>query len=338
MKILVAGGAGYIGTHTCAVLAELGYELVVIDSLVNSSPDNIRRLRQIVRGPIEFIEADLRDRDLLERVFSQHSIHAVINFAGYKAVGESVKIPLDYYDNNLDCAVSLLTTMRRHDVKIMVFSSSAVVYAESGPLPVDENAAIDPGNPYARTKFFIEEMLRDLARADPAWKIAILRYFNPVGAHPSGLIGELPSGLPNNLMPTIGKVAAGELEKLQIFGNDYDTPDGTAIRDYIHVMDLARGHGNALQALGAREAGQVLTLNLGTGRGYSVLEMVRAYEAACGNELAIEFVDRRAGDLACSCADPGLAKSQLGWQAELDIDDMCRDAWNWQQRLSAGEG
>lgn len=337
MKILVAGGAGYIGAHTCVVLAELGYDLVVIDSLVNSSLDNVRRLRQISPGPIEFIEADLRDRDLLEQVFSRHSIDAVINFAGFKAVGESVTMPLDYYDNNLDCAVSLLTTMCRHDVRFMVFSSSAAVYAESASLPIVESAAIGPCSPYGKTKFFIEEMLRDLARADSAWKIAILRYFNPVGAHPSGLIGEAPSGLPNNLMPLIGKVAAGELDKLQIFGNDYDTPDGTAIRDYIHVMDLARGHGNALQALGAREAGRVLTLNLGTGRGYSVLEMVKAYEAACGHELAIEFVGRRAGDLACSFADSGLAKTELGWRAELDIDDMCRDAWNWQQRLSAGK-
>ena len=318
------------------VLAELGYDLVVIDSLAKSSLENIRRLRQISDRPIEFIEADLRDRDMLEQVFSRYPIRAVINFAGHKAVGESVKMPLDYYENNLDCAVSLLKTMGRHDVRFMVFSSSAAVYAEPESLPMDENAKIGPSSPYGKTKLFIEEMLRDLARADPAWKIAILRYFNPVGAHPSGLIGEAPRGSPNNLMPIIGKVAAGELEKLKIFGNDYDTPDGTAIRDYIHVMDLARGHGSALKALGARELGQVLTLNLGTGRGYSVLEMVKAYEAACGHELAFEFVGRRTGDMANSYADPGRAKTELGWQAELDIGDMCRDAWNWQQRLSTG--
>lgn len=338
MKVLVAGGAGYIGTHTCVVLAELGYELVVIDSLVNSSQENIQRLRQISDRPIEFIEADLRDRELLDRVFSQYPIHAVINFAGYKSVGESVEMPLDYYDNNLDCAVSLLKTMCRHEVKLMVFSSSAAVYAEPGSLPIDESAAIGPCSPYGKTKLFIEEMLRDLAHADSAWRIALLRYFNPAGAHPSGLIGEAPKGLPNNLMPIIGKVAAGELEKLQIYGNDYDTPDGTAIRDYIHVMDLARGHGNALKALGARKAGQVLTLNLGSGLGYSVMEMVKAYEVASGRELAIEFVDRRAGDIARSYADPGLAKTELDWQAELDIGDICRDAWNWQQRLSSGNG
>lgn len=332
MKILVAGGAGYIGTHTCVSLLESGYEVIVVDSLVNSQADGIRRIREISGKEVAFIEADVRDKKALHDIFSRHRIDAVINFAGHKAVGESVSIPLDYYDNNLNCAFSLLQTMASFDVKFLVFSSSAAVYGEPLKLPIDENARTEPENPYGRSKLYIEQMLGDIWRADKSWKLAILRYFNPVGAHYSGLIGESPTGIPNNLMPVIAKVAAGELPQLKIFGGDYDTRDGTAVRDYIHVMDLARGHCRAIRKLQESSQGRALTLNLGTGKGYSVLEIFRAFEQVCGRKLPFEVVERRAGDVASSYADPALAKSEIEWEAEFGIVDMCKDAWNWQQR------
>lgn len=334
MKILVAGGAGYIGTHSCVSLLLAGHEVVVVDSLVNSRAENIRRVEKISGRRVEFIECDLRKRKLLDTIFASHRPDAVINFAGHKAVGESVRQPLRYYDNNLNCALTLLESMRAHDVKLMVFSSSAAVYGEPAALPIREDADTSPQSPYGRTKLCIEQILKDLWQADESWKIAILRYFNPVGAHPSGLIGEQPNDEPGNLMPIIGKVAAGELKQLEIFGYDYDTSDGTAIRDYIHVMDLARGHEKAIKRLAALPRGELLTINLGTGKGYSVLEVLAAYQRTCGHKLPFRQASRRVGDVACCWADAAYAKQEIDWQAELDIDEMCRDAWNWQQKLA----
>lgn len=333
MNILVAGGAGYIGSHTCVALLEAGHDVIIVDSLVNSRIDNIQSIREIANSKIEFIEADVRDRNAVNKIFLNHQITAVINFAGHKSVNDSVNNPLDYYDNNLNCAMSLLECMSRHNVKQLVFSSSAAVYGEPVELPIMEDARLAPLNPYGRTKKFIEDILRDTSQADDSWKIAILRYFNPVGAHPSGLIGEWPNNIPNNLMPVIAKVATGELEKLSIFGGDYDSIDGTAIRDYIHVMDLARGHNHAIQGLGRLDQGEILTLNLGTGKGYSVLEILKSFEQACGREIPFEVVARRAGDVACCYADAGLASKEINWNSELGIDDMCKDAWNWQLQL-----
>lgn len=333
MKMLVAGGAGYIGAHTCAVLLEAGHELVIVDSLVNSRVSNIQSIQKITNKKIHFVEADIRERKCLDDVFLKYQIDAVINFAGHKALSESIDRPLDYYDNNLNCAIALLECMTRHNVRIFLFSSSATVYGKPAQLPISEEAATAPQSPYGRTKLFIEEMLRDVLQADPSWRIAILRYFNPVGAHPSGLIGEWSGDRPNNLMPNIVQVAAGQQEKLNIFGGDYDTPDGTAIRDYIHVMDLARGHNSAIQKLETLDKGEILTLNLGTGKGYSVLKIVKTFEEVCGRKIPFEIVARRDGDVDCCYSDPGLAKDKIKWEADLGIYDMCRDAWNWQNQL-----
>jgi len=330
MKILVAGGAGYIGTHTCVSLLQSGHQVIVVDSLANSRIENIQRVQDITGKRVEFIESDVRDRASLNAIFSKNRIDAVINFAGHKAVGDSVNKPLDYYDNNLNCAISLLECMVSNNVKVMVFSSSAAVYAQSAEPPITENTRTEPMSPYGRTKLYIEEMLRDVSRADKSWKVVILRYFNPVGAHPSGLIGEQSTGVPSNLLPTITRVAAGDQEMLNVFGNDYDTRDGTAIRDYIHVMDLARGHVQAIQKLEALSEGRVLTVNLGTGKGYSVLEILKTFETVCGRKVPFNCVNRREGDMACCYADPGLAKVELDWESELGMDEMCKDAWNWQ--------
>lgn len=335
MEILVAGGAGFIGTHTCLSLLQAGHRVIVVDSLINSRIENLRRVQEIAGKRLEFVEADCRERRSLDAIFSNHRIGAVINLAGHKAVGESVEMPLDYYDNNLNCAISLVQCMARHDVKVMVFSSSAAVYGESAVSPITEDASTEPGSPYGRTKLYIEEILKDVFSADNSWKTIILRYFNPVAAHPSGLIGEQSSGVPSNLFPRVVRVAAGEQATLNVFGDDYSTRDGTAIRDYIHVMDLALGHVRAIQKLETLSDGAVLTINLGTGKGYSVLEILQSFETVCGRDIPYQCVSRRKGDLACCYADPGLAKAVLDWEAELGLTEMCRDAWNW--RLRCGD-
>lgn len=327
--ILVTGGAGYIGSHTVVELLAKGNELLILDNFSNSSPKVLERIETISgRRPL-LVEGDIRDRDALKAVFAAHPITAVIHFAGLKAVGESVEQPLSYYDNNVVGSLHLFEAMAEANVKTLVFSSSATVYGDPHTVPICEHFPLQATNPYGRTKLHIEEMLRDIARSDPAWRIALLRYFNPVGAHPSGLIGENPRGIPNNLMPYVAQVAVGRRPKLGVFGNDYPTPDGTGVRDYIHVVDLARGHLAALDAL-AKAAG-VMTVNLGTGQGYSVLDVVEAFEKASGRPVPFEFLPRRAGDVASCFADPALALSQLGWRAEYCLDDMCRDAWRWQE-------
>ncbi len=327
--VLVTGGAGYIGSHACVELLRAGHEVIVFDNLCNSKAGVIDRIAQIAgRRPV-FIAGDIRDREALERVFTDHAIAAVLHFAGLKSVGESVAQPLEYYDNNVYGSMVLLDIMDRHDVRTLVFSSSATVYGTPATLPIREDFPLGAANPYGRSKIMVEEMLRDLAIADPHWRIALLRYFNPVGAHESGLIGESPNGIPNNLMPYISQVAAGKLQVLSVYGDDYATPDGTGVRDYIHVVDLARGHLAALDHLGGNAG--VITVNLGTGEGYSVLDMVHAFERASGKSIPFRIVGRRAGDIAACYTDPQLALTLLGWQAELDLERMCRDTWRWQQ-------
>lgn len=327
--ILVTGGAGYIGSHTVVELLAKGNELLILDNFSNSSPRVLERIQKISGQRPLLVEGDIRDRDALKAVFAAHPIQSVIHFAGLKAVGESVDQPLSYYDNNVAGSLRLFEAMAEANVKTLVFSSSATVYGDPHTVPIREDFPLQATNPYGRTKLHIEEMLRDITRSDPAWRIALLRYFNPVGAHPSGLIGENPRGIPNNLMPYVTQVAVGRRPKLGVFGNDYRTPDGTGVRDYIHVVDLARGHLAALDAL-AKDAG-MMTVNLGTGQGYSVLDVVKAFEKASGRPVPFEFLPRRAGDVASCYADPSLALSQLGWQAEYCLDDMCRDAWRWQE-------
>lgn len=334
MNILVTGGAGYIGSHTLVELLQNGHQVVVYDNLSNSSPVSLERVEEITGLGVELVEGDIRNRQQLDRVFAAQQIDAVIHFAGLKAVGESVEIPLAYYQNNLGGTATLCEAMAAAGVWQLVFSSSATVYGIPQSLPLREDAPTGATNPYGRSKLFIEELLRDLAVSDSRWRIALLRYFNPVGAHPSGLIGEDPQGIPNNLFPYISQVAIGARDRLAIFGGDYDTPDGTGVRDYIHVVDLARGHLRALDAL-QRETG-VLTVNLGTGRGYSVLEMVHAFSAVCGRNIPYEIVARRAGDIASCYADPTYAAQKLGWTAEYGLDEMCRDGWNWQQQNPRG--
>ena len=331
MTILVTGGAGYIGSHTSVQLLEAGFDVVVLDNLSNSHTKSLDRVREITGRELVFVEADVRDRDALRQVFNQHAISAVIHFAALKAVGESQSEPLRYYDNNITGSLCLFEEMQRAGVYSVVFSSSATVYGEHGTGQYDETAPLAPMSVYGRTKRMVEDMLRDLRAADPNWRVALLRYFNPVGAHPSGLIGEDPSGIPNNLMPFIAQVAVGKRAKLSVFGNDYPTPDGTGLRDYIHVQDLAAGHLAALKALTEGGHTMPLTVNLGTGQPYSVLQMIEAVAKAAGKPVPHEIVDRRPGDVAVCYADPTLAKQVLGWQAKLGIDAMCSDTWRWQQ-------
>ncbi len=328
-KILVTGGAGYIGSHTCVELLAAGFELMVVDNLSNSKPEALVRVEKISGHKVSFHQVDIRDKKAMREVFDRHEIEAVIHFAGLKAVGESVEQPLRYYDNNVAGTVALCEVMAEKGVRRLVFSSSATVYGEPQSMPIREDFPVGgTTNPYGTSKLMVENILRDLQVSNSDWRIAILRYFNPVGAHSSGLIGEDPNGIPNNLMPFVAQVAVGRREFLRIFGGDYTTPDGTGVRDYIHVVDLAKGHLAALDYL-SKNSG-LLTVNLGTGRGYSVLEMVRAFQAASGKQIAYQIVDRRVGDIACCYADPELAADILGWRAELDISAMCQDAWRWQ--------
>jgi UDP-glucose 4-epimerase len=328
-NILVTGGAGYIGSHTCVELLAAGHNLVVIDNFSNSKPAVLGRVEQISGRPIPFMEVDIRDRGALREVFRQHAIDAVIHFAGLKAVGESVSQPLRYYDNNISGSVALFEVMAESSVKTLVFSSSATVYGDPHSVPIREDFPLSATNPYGRSKLILEDILRDLSRSDESWKIALLRYFNPVGAHESGIIGEDPNGIPNNLMPYIAQVAVGKLPQLSVFGDDYPTPDGTGVRDYIHVVDLARGHLAALEALSGKPG--VMTVNLGTGQGYSVLDVVRAFEKASDRQVPYRIVPRRPGDVAQCYADPTLAHELLGWRAERGLDEMCSDSWRWQQ-------
>ncbi|MCY0387575.1 UDP-glucose 4-epimerase GalE [Robbsia sp. Bb-Pol-6] len=332
--ILVTGGAGFIGAHTSVELLGEGYDVVVLDNLVNSKREAIRRIERIAGRPVSFVEGDVRDTALLERVFDAHPITATIHFAALKAVGESVAKPLAYFRNNLEGLLAVLDVMARRDVKQFVFSSSATVYGDPHTVPIDESFPLSATNPYGQTKLIAEQVLRDLLISDPSWRIATLRYFNPVGAHESGLIGEDPQGIPNNLMPYIAQVAVGRLAKLRVFGGDYPTPDGTGVRDYIHVADLARGHLAALDELQRRPAS--FTVNLGTGQGYSVLEAIQAFEKASGKTIAHEIVARRPGDIAACYANPAAATNLLGWRAERDLAQMCVDQWRWQSGNPAG--
>jgi len=336
MKILVTGGAGYIASHTNLELLEAGYDVVAVDNLSNSSSESIKRVEKLTGKKIKFYENDILDKEALTTIFGQEKIDAVIHFAGLKAVGESCKIPLQYYKNNVAGTVNLLEVMDKFNVKNLVFSSSATVYGDPKTVPITEDFPLSATNPYGRTKLMIEEILRDLYAADKEWNIAILRYFNPIGAHESGEIGEDPNGIPNNLVPYIAKVALGVLDNIYVFGNDYDTPDGTGIRDYIHVVDLALGHLKAIEKL--TEKPGLVTYNLGTGRGYSVLEVIHNYEKACGKKLPYVITDRRPGDIAVSYADPTKANKELGWKAERDIEQMCRDSYNWQIKNPNGYG
>jgi UDP-glucose 4-epimerase len=332
-RILVTGGAGYIGSHACVELLQAGHDIVVVDNLSNSSEDALQRVRHITGRDFPFVNLDLRDRTALKEVFRTHAIDAVIHFAGLKDVGKSVEAPLAYYDNNVGGSLVLFEVMREAGVKTLVFSSSAAVYGEPASVPVHEDSPLSPTSPYGRTKLIIEDLLRDLSASDPDWRVALLRYFNPVGAHPSGLIGENPLGTPSNLMPCIAQAAAG-LRTLDIYGNDYPTPDGTGIRDYIHVTDLAHGHIKALDKL--HEAPGVLTWNLGTGRGYSVLEIVHAFEAASGKHVPCRIMPRRPGDIAACYADPDKARHDLVWQTEKGLEEMCADTWRWQSMNPQG--
>ena len=335
MNILVTGGAGYIGSHTCVELLEAGYTPVVVDNLCNSNAESLHRVEQITGKPVTFIEGDVRDAAVLDAAFSQYDISCVIHFAGLKAVGESVAKPLAYYENNLCSTMTLCRVMGEHGVKKLIFSSSATVYSGDNEMPLRENSKTGScTNPYGWTKYVGEQILRDLTKADPDWSVVLLRYFNPVGAHKSGLIGEHPNGIPNNLMPFISQTAVGKRDHLSVFGNDYDTPDGTGVRDYIHVVDLAQGHVAAIQYLLSHTGEAVF--NLGTGHGYSVLDMVKAFETVNGVAVPYEFAPRRPGDLATCYADPAKSRDILGWQAKLDQNDMCRDSWNWQRKNPNG--
>lgn len=332
--ILLTGGAGYIGSHAAIEFIRAGHDVVVLDNFSNSKPEAVRRTRELAGKDFPCVEGDIRDRALLDRLFADYPITAVVHFAGLKAVGESVREPLRYYDNNVGGSVILFEAMQAAGVRNLVFSSSATVYGDPHAVPIREDFPLSTTNPYGASKLMIENILRDLAKARPDWRIALLRYFNPTGAHPSGRIGEDPNGIPNNLMPYVAQVAAGKLARLQVFGSDYPTADGTGVRDYIHVIDLVRGHVRALDYL-AGNAGLV-TVNLGTGCGYSVLDMVRAFEKASGKSVPYDLVDRRPGDVASCYADSALAEQLLGWKAEFDQDAMCRDMWNWQRQNPNG--
>ncbi len=337
MTVLVTGGAGYIGSHTCVELLNQGMDVVVIDNLVNSSAKALERVEQITGKRLSFYENDVRDRAALDRIFEKHSIDCAIHFAGLKAVGESVVMPLEYYDNNLFSTITLCEAMRDHGVKDIVFSSSATVYSGQNQVPLREDSVTGMcTNPYGWTKYMSEQILRDTAKANEGWAVALLRYFNPIGAHSSGLIGEDPRGVPNNLMPYISQVAVGRLEKLRVFGDDYDTPDGTGVRDYIHVVDLARGHVAAIRYMLKHRGESVF--NLGTGQGYSVLDIVKAFQKATGIQIPYEIVGRRPGDLATVYASPDKSTQLLGWRAEHSLEDMCRDTWAWQSKNPQGYG
>jgi UDP-glucose 4-epimerase len=335
-KILVTGGAGYIGSHTCVELLNAGYEVVVVDNLVNSCEESLNRVRKLTGKELTFYKVNLLDREALEAVFEKEKIDAVIHFAGLKAVGESVVKPLEYYHNNITGTLILCDVMRSHGVKSIVFSSSATVYGDPAFIPITEECPKgDITNPYGRTKGMLEQILTDLHTADPEWKVMLLRYFNPIGAHKSGRMGENPKGIPNNLLPYITQVAVGKLECLGVFGNDYDTPDGTCIRDYIHVVDLADGHVKALTKM-AKEGGGVWIYNLGTGTGYSVLDVIHAFEEANGLKVNYTFKPRRAGDIPACYADPAKAEKELGWKAKYGIREMCEDSWRWQKNNPDG--
>ena len=337
--VLVSGGAGFIGSHTVIELLQAGYEVVVVDDLSNASAQALERVRQIVGDEagqrLTFYEADVLDRAALNHIFNEHHIDRVIHFAGFKAVGESVHKPIEYYHNNLGSTLALVDVMRAHGCKSIIFSSSATVYGDPDSVPVTEQSPKKPAtNPYGWTKWMIEQVLTDLHTADPAWNVVLLRYFNPIGAHESGLIGEDPKGIPNNLVPYVAQVAVGKLDAVQVFGDDYPTPDGTGVRDYIHVVDLARGHVAALDWMGGKTGVEVF--NLGTGRGTSVLEVIAAFSKACGRELPYVLRERRAGDVAAVYGDASKAEREMGWKARYDIDDMCRDSWNWQSHNPNG--
>lgn len=334
MTILVTGGAGFIGSHTCIQLLEAGYQVVVVDNLLNSSQTALDRVQKIAGKTLTFYKADLLDRDALDDVFKQHDFEAVIHFAGLKAVGESVEKPRWYYHNNVTGSLILFEVMDKYQVKKIVFSSSSTIYGDPDTVPVTEEFPLAQTNPYGSTKFMIERILMDIHTADPEWDIIPLRYFNPVGAHPSGKIGEDPRGIPNNLLPYISQVAVGKLDMLSVFGDDYDTPDGTGVRDYIHVVDLAHGHIKALERLQTTPGFEVF--NLGAGRGYSVLEIVKAFEKASGRKIKYQIVARRSGDIAKSYADPSKANQILGWKTEKTLEDMCADAWRWQSQNPEG--
>lgn len=334
MKILVTGGAGYIGSHTSVELLNAGHEVVIVDNLSNSHEEAVNRIAEISGKQVDFYEVDILDREALETVFANHTFDAVIHFAALKAVGESVEKPLLYYHNNITGSIVLCDVMKKYNVKNIVFSSSATVYGDPASVPIKEDFPVSTTNPYGTTKLIMETILRDLYKADNTWNIAILRYFNPIGAHESGKIGEDPNGIPNNLMPYISQVAIGKLKELSVFGDDYPTVDGTGVRDYIHVVDLAKGHLAALNKL-SKNPGEV-TYNLGTGNGYSVLQMIHAFEKAAGKKVPYKIVHRRPGDIAECWADPAKAKAELGWQADLSLEDMCRDTWRWQSKNPNG--
>ena len=336
MAILVSGGAGYIGSHTCVELLAAGYDIVVADNYYNSCPEALARVKKIAGKDFRFVEADMTDKDAVEKIFAENEdIDCVIQFAAYKAVGESVSKPIEYYSNNLACTLNILDVMRRHNCHNIIFSSSATVYGDPASVPIREDFPVGgTTNPYGTTKVFTERILTDCCHADPELNVALLRYFNPIGAHPSGLIGEDPNGIPNNLGPYIAKVAVGKLEKVHVFGNDYPTPDGTGVRDYIHVVDLARGHVAAIKKLEQKPG--LFICNLGTGHGYSVLDVINAFSKACGKEIPYVIDPRRPGDIAECWCDPSKAKRELGWEAQYGIEEMCAHSWNWQSHNPDG--
>ena len=336
MAILVSGGAGYIGSHTCVELLAAGYDIVVADNYYNSCPEALARVKKIAGKDFRFVEADMTDKDVVEKIFAENEdIDCVIQFAAYKAVGESVSKPIEYYSNNLACTLNILDVMRRHNCHNIIFSSSATVYGDPASVPIREDFPVGgTTNPYGTTKVFTERILTDCCHADPELNVALLRYFNPIGAHPSGLIGEDPNGIPNNLVPYIAKVAVGKLEKVHVFGNDYPTPDGTGVRDYIHVVDLARGHVAAIKKLEQKPG--LFICNLGTGHGYSVLDVINAFSKACGKEIPYVIDPRRPGDIAECWCDPSKAKRELGWEAQYGIEEMCAHSWNWQSHNPDG--
>ena len=336
MAILVSGGAGYIGSHTCVELLAAGYDIVVADNYYNSCPEALARVKKIAGKDFRFVEADMTDKDAVEKIFAENEdIDCVIQFAAYKAVGESVSKPIEYYSNNLACTLNILDVMRRHNCHNIIFSSSATVYGDPASVPIREDFPVGgTTNPYGTTKVFTERILTDCCHANPELNVALLRYFNPIGAHPSGLIGEDPNGIPNNLVPYIAKVAVGKLEKVHVFGNDYPTPDGTGVRDYIHVVDLARGHVAAIKKLEQKPG--LFICNLGTGHGYSVLDVINAFSKACGKEIPYVIDPRRPGDIAECWCDPSKPKRELGWEAQYGIEEMCAHSWNWQSHNPDG--